>query len=141
VLRIGPVNARPMKDKPYTMTIEKWGVRVVNPPGYALTPKNMMPKWSAMIGKCLEIGKKRLLIESPGLLFKLNISHLYSLIDYMVAEGFQGGKIAFVLPNWKKSAESDLLSTVGFNRGIHSKIFKDSASAIDWLKSRNTGDV
>ncbi len=117
------------------MTVENWGVRVVNAPGYALTPQNMMPKWSAMIGKCLEIGKNRLLIESPSLLFKLNISHIYSLIDYLVAEGFQGGKIAFVLHNWEKSAESNLLSTAGFNRGIYSKIFKDSASAIDWLKS------
>jgi hypothetical protein len=124
-----------MSARPYTMTVEKWGVRVVNAPGFALTPKSMMPKWQIMIDKCLETRKKRLLIETPGLRLELNVNHLYELIDFMIAKGFQGGKIAFVMPGWEATPESDLLQTIGFNRGIYSRIFEDSDSAIAWLKT------
>lgn len=118
----------------YTMTIETWGVRVVNAPGHVLTPQNIMPKWQIMIDKCLETGKKRLLVESSGFILELDVPHLYELIDFMVAKGFQGGKIAFVLPGWKGTPESELLQTIAFNRGIYSLIFKKSDSAIAWLR-------
>ena len=121
-------------DKTGYIFIEKeWGLLVVNEPGYVMLPAVMRIKWPAMLQRVKEIGKHRILIDSEGFKHRMGMKDWLELKEILLHQAPEGLRIAFVLPNFTHTPETELVVTLMNNFGIFNAFFKNREEAIAWL--------
>ncbi|GAB4244062.1 MAG: hypothetical protein Kow0027_03590 [Saprospiraceae bacterium] len=118
----------------YTFTETEWGLLVVNEPGYVMQPAVVRVKWPAMMQKAREIGKHRILIESHGFNHRMSMRDWLELKDILISQAPEGLRIAFVLPGFVHTPDTELMLTIMNNYGVYNAFFDKREDAIAWLK-------
>ena len=119
----------------YTFTETDWGLLVLNEPDYVMVPSVVRIKWPAMMQKAREIGKHRILIESKGFRHRMRMKDWLELKDILLNEAPEGLRMAFVLPGFKHTPDTELITTMMNNFGIFNAFFEKREEAIKWLIS------
>lgn len=121
----------------YTFTESDWGLLVVNEPGYVMIPEVVRVKWPAMLDKARQIGKHRILLESEGFQHRMSMKDWLELKDILVSQAPEGLKIAFVLPGFTHTPDTELMITLMNNFGVFNAFFDKREAAIEWLTDDN----
>lgn len=124
-----------MEKTGYKYIEKEWGLLVQNEPGYVMLPAVMRVKWPAMLQKVTEIGKPRILVQSEGFNHRMKIKDWLELKDILVNQAPQGLRIAFVMPNFNHTPDTELMPTLMNNFGIFNSFFDNELDAIEWLQS------